>query len=429
MRLRIHLLALIVAGCGGGSASAPDTTTIPADAARTAGGEVIRTAEGVAVTRKTHRRWEDAISGFEAAEKNGWTKANCGSIGRAFDGAASSQKGGMAEGYYMAGLARARCGDQDSARKHYEQALKANPKLCGPRVGLGVMDLEAGRVSQARSQFQRSIKDDPQCTTGYTNLAIIQRKGGPQQEGEALKNLRRALAIESDYLPAFNQMALLHWERGKRKKSGAELDLAEVVCRQAQLIDEKYAPIYNTWGLVKITKGDVIEALRFFEKAISLDSGLFEAQMNFGETTTSFRGYDDARRAFEQAATLQPKSYDAIIGFGTALRGLERFPEAQAQYERAQRLDGSRPEAYFNLGILYQDYMSGSPADLTRAKGYFENFLKRAGGNKKYGSAVKAVKNRCAPTKKYKGRSGRSKCRPGRLQNIDNAVAALKAAG
>ncbi len=389
---------------------------------------MIRTAEGAAVTKKAHARWEDALDDFEKAEKAGWTDAACSSVSSAFDSAASSQRGGLAEAYYMAGLARARCGNQSDARKHYQRALKANPKLCGPRVGLAVMDMEAGKVSQARSEFERALRDDPQCTEGYTNLAIIQRSEGVKQEAEALKNLRRALAIDSDYLPAFNQMALLHWERGRRTKSGAELDLAEVVCRQAQLIDGSYAPIYNTWGLIKITKGDVIEALRFFEKAISLDSSFFEAQMNFGQTTISFRGYEDGRKAFERATKLRPNSYEAIIGLGTALRGLERFSEAQAQYERAKKLDGSRPESYFNLGILYQDYMSGSIPDLERAKGYFQEFLRKAGRSAQYAPAVKSVSNRCASTKSKSGRS-RTKCRPGRLQNIDNAVAALKAAG
>lgn len=426
MRRYIYTVALLAAGCGGGSSGAPDTSVIPADAARTAGGDVIRSAEGEAVTQKTHERWEDALADFAEAEKAGWTDARCSSVSRAFDNAADSQQGGLAEAYYMSGLARSRCGDDSAARGQYERALKTNPKLCGPRVGLAVMDMEAGKVSEARAEFVRALRDDPQCTSAYTNLAIIQRGEGAKQEEEALKNLRRALAIDSNYLPAFNQMALLHWERGRRGKNSAELDLAEVVCRQAQLIDGNYAPIYNTWGLIKITKGDVIEALRFFEKAITLDASLFEAQMNFGQTTISFRGYEDGRKAFERATQLRPNSYEAVIGLGTALRGLDRFAEAQAQYERARQIDGSRPEAYFNLGVLYQDYMSGSIQDLERAKGHFREFLDRAGRRADYAAAVEAVNRRCAQTK-----SGRSagKCRPGRLQNIDNTITALKAAG
>ena len=216
-------------------------------------------------------------------------------------------------------------------------------------------------------------------------------------------------------------MALLHYDRG-RKGNAAELDLAEVVCRQAQMLDADYAPIYNTWGLIKVYKGDVISALRFFQRAITLDPDLFEAQMNFGEVTISFRGYEDGRKAFARAVELEPNNYDAVIGLGTALRGLEQFPEAETQYQRAKQLDAKRPEAYFNLGVLYQDYMSGSVSDLKKAKVYFTEFLKRAGKQTEFRSSVQDVNNRCA--QKSSNKRGAPRCRPGRMQNIDISVEA-----
>ena len=417
------IIVALALGCGGESTSSTKGTTPAADVARTVGGEAITTADGNAVSKKAHNKWEAALADFDANEKAGWTPAKCSASSKAFERTADAQGGGFAEAHYMAGLALSRCGDE-GAYKHYEAALDVDPKLCKARVGLGLRDLEAGRTSQAKSAFERSIKDDPQCTSGYTNLAIVQRTQG--QNDEALKNLRRALAIESDYLSAFNQMALLHYDRG-RKGNAAELDLAEVVCRQAQMLDADYAPIYNTWGLIKVYKGDVISALRFFQKAITLDPDLFEAQMNFGDVTISFRGYEDGRKAFARAVELQPSNYDAVIGLGTALRGLERFSEAETQYEEAKRIDASRPEAYFNLGVLYQDYMSGSVADLKKAKGYFGEFLKRAGKKTEFRSSVQDVNNRCAP-KSGKGR-GASKCRPGRMQNINISIEAMQITG
>ncbi len=149
--------------------------------------------------------------------------------------------------------------------------------------------------------------------------------------------------------------------------------------------------------------------------------------MNFGEVTISFRGYEDGRKAFARAVELQPNNYEAVIGLGTALRGLERFAEAETQYERAKQLDSKRPEAYFNLGVLYQDYMSGSVSDLKKARSYFSEFLNRAGKRSEFRSSVQDVNNRCAP-KSGKGR-GAPKCRPGRMQNIDISVEAMQIAG
>ena len=55
---------------------------------------------------------------------------------------------------------------------------------------------------------------------------------------------------------------------GRAKDNRKMLDLAEVVCRQAQLINANYAPIYNTWGLIDVRKENVFDALRKFEKAL-----------------------------------------------------------------------------------------------------------------------------------------------------------------
>ena len=417
------VVTMLVVGCGGGESSKKQTVPA-ADVARTAGGEAIKTADGSAVSKKAHNRWESALKHFKRNEETGWTSAKCGASSKDFEKAAAAQGGGFAEAHYMAGLSLERCGDSAASKRHYETALRVDPEFCKARVALALRVLEAGNVSQAKFDFERAIKGDPQCTSGYTNLAIVQRAQG--QDDEALKNLRRALAIESDYLSAFNQMALLHYDRG-RKGNAAELDLAEVVCRQAQMIDADYAPIYNTWGLIKVYKGDVISALRFFQKAITLDPDLFEAQMNFGEVTISFRGYEDGRKAFERAVALQPDDYDAVIGLGTALRGLERFQEAQAQYERAQKLDARRPEAYFNLGVLYQDYMSGSVGDLKKAKRYFTEFLQKAGNQPEFRSSVAGVNNRCAQQSSKK--RGAPKCRPGRMQNINISIEAMQVAG
>lgn len=417
------IVIALVLGCGGGGTSSTQQTVPRADVARTAGGEAITTADGSAVTKRAHGKWESALEEFDENEKSGWTAAKCRASEKSFEQASDAQGGGFAEAQYMAGLALSRCGDS-GAIAHYGQALEIDSKFCKARVALGLRDLESGRTSQAKSAFEQSIKDDPQCTSGYTNLAIVQRARG--ENDEALKNLRRALAIESDYLAAFNQMALLHYDRG-RKGNASELDLAEVVCRQAQMLDANYAPIYNTWGLIKVYKGDVISALRFFEKAITLDPALFEAQMNFGEVTISFRGYEDGRRAFARAVELQPDNYEAVIGLGSALRGLELFSEAETQYERARQIDAERPEAYFNLGVLYQDYMSGSVGDLKKAKGYFTEFLKRAGRRSEFQSSVQDVNNRCAQGSGKK--RGAPKCRPGRMQNIDISIEAMQVAG
>ncbi len=425
-------LALAVGGCGGGGGGSGGGGEVTEEnAARTEGGEVLRTSTGAAVSQEAHNHWTAATALFNRYESEGWNAGRCDEVEEKFEEAADAQGGSFAEAHYMMGLVRTRCSDTDGARRHYQRSLEAFANFCPARVGLAVMEQEAGHVPQARQMYEQIIQANGQCTEAYVNLARIQAAAGGNQVDEAIQNLRRALAVESQYLPAFNELALIYYRRGAEARNRSSLDLAEIVCRQAELINNRYAPIYNTWGLVKMRRGDLIEALRFFERAIQLDSSLFEAQMNFGQITNSFRGYEDAKRAFTRAVELQPRNYDAIIGLGAALRGLGQVDQAEAQYNRARELDAARPEAYYNLALLYHDYKSGSIEDLNRAKEYFNQFLQRAGQNPRYAEPRTLVTSRCQDRQpQARGRRRRAiqqrTCRPGRLQLIDETIAAIR---
>jgi tetratricopeptide (TPR) repeat protein len=413
------IAASMLLACGGGSASGGGGGN----------GDGVQTAGGTNVSAEAQQQWEEAVALFQRLDGQGWNEARCSEANDAFDSANDAQGGRFTEAIYMMGLIAERCRNPDQAREHYNQALSINERYCKARAAIGVGQLNAGQQGAAEQTFARAIRDDNQCTEAYVNLAAIQRQRGGEQVREALNNLRRALAIESDYLPAFNQMALLYLDLAQGQNNNQMLDLAGVVCRQAQLINREYAPIYNTWGLVNLRKDNLIEALSLFERARTLDPSMFEAHMNFGSITIAFRGYEDARTAFARAVELRPGSYDAHIGLGAALRGLRQLPQAQAEYERAIEIDANRPEAYFNLGIIYQDYMSGSIDDLNRAKGYYDQFIQRARSGSAYSSTVEDVQRRCQQQQSGNRRRRRrsTDCRPGRLQNIEVALEALRA--
>jgi tetratricopeptide (TPR) repeat protein len=149
--------------------------------------------------------------------------------------------------------------------------------------------------------------------------------------------------------------------------------------------------------------------------------------MNFGQITLSFRGYEDARKAFTKAVELRPKNYDAHVGLGAALRGLNDAEGAKKQYEEAKQISGTRPEAYFNLGILYQDYMSGSVDDMKQALSFYDQFVQRAQGNSEMKPVVEGIERRCGNDDAKKKRKSSKTCRPGRRQNIQLAIEAMAA--
>lgn len=414
------LLALQVLGfaaCGGGSGSSEVGSSSSSGSERAGRGG----KGGPAISAKTQAMWSDAVKAFKSYEPKDWNDAHCDEVASKFEAAASGQKK-FPEALYMAGLSHGRCGRTDKAKDFYEKALRADSKFCKARVAIGLLTLNSGNESAAEREFSQSIADDPQCTEGYANLAILQRRQGLAGNKEALANLRRALAIDAQYLPAFNEMALLYLSEAE--DNDKKLDLAEVVCSQAQKIDANYAPIYNTWGLIDLQRGKIIDAAAKFKKATELDDRIFEAHMNLARITIGFRGYQDAKDAYEAALKLQPNNFEAQLGLGVALRGLEQNDKAQEAYEKAAKLNPSRPEPFYNLGVLYQDFQGGTADDMKKARGYYEEFLAKAGGDKKFANAVDDIRRTCKQEGKRK--RGKNQCVAGRLQNIQLYLDTMK---
>lgn len=447
MRIEIHrkltvvstlvLAGMLGVGCGGGGSTTGSTSTGRTGSTSTSGNENIATHEdgnaitsstGEAVTRRAHEAWTDGVAKFEEYEGSGWTDRRCSEVIGLFDRANDEQGGHLAEALYMQGMVHRRCNNTSDARRFFDRALDANHTYCQARVGIGLLQLEAGDRAAARQTLDKALEDDANCMAAYVNVAMLQAET-PAQVEAALISLSSALALDSDFLPAFNDMAMVYFRNGTRTNDSSMLDLAHIVCEQATMIGgghtRAHAPIWNTWGLIRLQRQDINEALRFFQQARTLDDSIYESQINFGNITFQFRGYQDAYDAYHRAAELQPNSYDAAVGLGAALRGLQRYDEARQQYERAIQIDANRPEAYFNLGQLYYAYMSGSEADMNRSRGYYQTFLQKAGSNATYAQAVTDTTRQCATTPRRR-RMG-SSCVPGYVQIIDQTITMMHA--
>jgi len=419
----VLLLGLATAACGGGGGgegSSGELGSSSSSSGSERGGSKVKVGKGE-VSVKAQAQYADALKAFRSFEPKNWNDANCDASASKFESIASTGK--FPEALYMAGLSHDRCGRSDKAKSFYDGALRADPKFCKARVAIGLAALSGGNEQAGEREFAQSVSDDPQCTEGYVNMAILQRKRGIAGNKEALANLRRALAIDAQYLPAFNEMALLYLSEAA--DNDKKLDLAEVVCSQAQKIDANYAPVYNTWGLVDLQRGKIIDAAAKFQRASELDERIFEAHMNFARITIGFRGYQDAKAAYEQALKLQPSNFEAQLGLGVALRGLEDNAKAQEAYEKAAKLQPGRAEPYYNLGVLWQDFQGGTTDDMLKAKGFYEQFLSKAGGDKRYADKIDDIKRTCKQ-EGGKRKLKKNACVAGRLQNIQLYLDTMK---
>ncbi len=364
---------------------------------------------------------EQARVDFEDAEQRmarldregGWSDEACRQTAGAF--AASGERLAQADpeasqaAHYNQGIALLRCKLHEQARVVFEELLSKQPSFHHARVQAALLRYAhegAPYLDDAIAEVQRAVTDSRfKSAEALVHLAILQlqRQGsvsdddGADDFERARKNLRRALAVDDGYMPAFNHLALFYLTRAKREagRTGREhllaagtelarvdsaaLELAALVCSQAIRKDPLYAPIHNTAGIISAELGQLSQAAKSFARARELAPRLLEAHMNYAAVNLQFRGFARAEQAYRQVLRLEPKSYDAHLGLALALRGqigrsdrgMKLLAEAEKHLRAAKRLDPERPEAYFNQAILVQEFRArdGGPTAKVMLRG------------------------------------------------------------
>ncbi len=348
--------------------------------------------------------WEAAVFYFRDAESAGWTQDKCNTAADKFQSAA---KGKRAEGYFNAGVAKERCGMTADAEKLYRKALDLDPGNGQALANLGEIALRAGKVQEAQNDFDQAVKGKggAEVSAAYNNIAWLQYQQlrqtnvpatRQQLEGQALTNLQRALAIDNDNVVAYTIMALIYMEGAEKNRN--RLELANLLLTEGKKRNDKYAPLWNAMGLLQMRWNNVAKALEDFRQAVTLDPRLVEPRMNVAQISLSSRNYDDAENQFREVLKLRKNDYGALVGLGVALRGQAtvlrsagqtdkfqaKIDEAEKMYRAAIDVDKNRPDAYYNLGLLYKDYRTNDPnqsknvAQYKQAKAFFQEYLARA---------------------------------------------------
>jgi tetratricopeptide (TPR) repeat protein len=430
---------LLTAACGGGGGEGPKV-------AGKGGGGAGAGTPPEEVSKDAQAKFNAALDSFVEHDKaNNWDDAACASVAKLFDDAVASQKGRFAQATFNAGLAYQRCNDDAKAKAKFEQVLKDDPKFHHARAQLALYQYKADSNEDAAiGAMQQAVTDAQfQNVPALVNLAMFQmmRDGAAGQQDCkddmecAKKNLQRALAIDDAFMPAFNQLALYYFQLAKKRagavKSSAkgsrgrqvvthasvgkkadvqQLELAALVCSQAIRKNANYAPIHNTAGLIQNELGQVNGAVGEFATAAKLDPKFFEAQMNFAAVNLGFRGFEQAQSAYTKALAMRPNDYDAHLGMALALRGPitgsendydQRVNAVQGELDAAKKLDPNRPDAFYNEGILTQEFKAKGSLDKEKQKGLlrqsqqiFQQFIDKASGKPEYDGAVKRSKER-----------------------------------
>ncbi len=184
-------------------------------------------------------------------------------------------------------------------------------------------------------------------------LALYQRKGGLLAVfagGYALTLLvfyvlSRYRLLLAPALLVFSAYGLVSlWDAARQREFKF---LIAYVCIAAVLFAASYPrwlePSYDSmWtkaGLARMQHGQYTEAIKAYQRAVSINPGLFQAWMGMGAAMEERRRLSESRQAYEKAVSIKPDSPFAHFSLGSVLAKEGDVSRARKEYQRALSLD------------------------------------------------------------------------------------------
>jgi tetratricopeptide (TPR) repeat protein len=217
-----------------------------------------------------------------------------------------------------------------------------------------VPDREAAECLEIVRSLQDEIRThtDRTVTAGAAAHPILDY---PRQE--TLENARKALDHAAFFGPnsrvLFDAVSLnisgdKYYERGDIVSAVREFE-------RALVLDETNVNVYNSLGVCHAVLGDYERALEQFSAALRLDSDEYMAVYNIGLIHVLRGRRDTALGFFLKSNELRPDVYEILIQTGKLYLEMSQPQAARSYLEHASRLRGKSGSVYRMLGDCYAD--------------------------------------------------------------------------
>ncbi len=98
-------------------------------------------------------------------------------------------------------------GELDEAVSHYQEAIKAAPRVAEPHNNMGKALLKSGKTEDAIAEFRRAIEIDPTYAVAHNNLGLL--LADLKQSGAAVQEFQKAVDAYPEYADAHMNLGLM----------------------------------------------------------------------------------------------------------------------------------------------------------------------------------------------------------------------------
>ena len=221
---------------------------------------------------------------------------------------------------------------------------------------------EDGRLDEAIDHYRRAIAIESDYAPAYNNIGTALRAKG--RVDDAVAAYQRAIETMPDYADAHYNLANALMEQNRSDEATAHLLIA------ARTLPTS-AGVHNNLGKALADQGRLEEAASELGKAVALDPRSARAHHNLGNVLASQGRVEEALTHLRRAIEVDPSDAESGYDLGTLLLEARRLDEAVVVFEAVLRNRPDYAEAHNNLGIAL-----GSQGKLPEAIVHFTEALR-----------------------------------------------------
>lgn len=283
---------------------------------------------------------------------------------------ACGQVGLSADELHQRALQHQASGDLRAALIDFKNALQQNPSLAEARLGLGLVSLEMGDLGTARIELQRARElglEPERLSIPFGRLWLA--------EGEYGRLLENLTLSETEPGDAEQQAQILHL-RGEAKLAQGHFVQAMSYFEEAISIDRS-APLPHVGiAAIHMAEGREEAARASLQSALEIDRRTHQAWTLLGDIERNDARPEQAAVAYGEAIEASPTPYLIHLKRGLAWLALNETAAAEKDLEMMRRISAEHPATSYLAGLLhfeagrYSDAQSAFQAALSRSESF-----------------------------------------------------------
>lgn len=292
---------------------------------------------------------------------------------------------------FETGMAHVERQQYQAAIMAFSEAIAAHPPFVEAYRQRSQAHSRLGNLESAISDCSLAIEVAP--TSAYAYNCRGNAYARAQRHSDAIQDYQQAIRLAPNYPWPYNNLGLAHLTLKQYDKAIAALEQA--IERHPLL-----ATAFNTLGVVHQSKGNLIEAIYNYNRALSLLPGYSKALSNrdnaYKQLSKAERDYLDFNATLED----QPELASPFFHLGNEHLDAERYSLALAEYARALIATPGHGRIYLQKGITYS-----AMGEYEQAIKALTTFLKRVPeepeGHLRLAVAIEAVSHQELAQKAY----------------------------